>query len=133
MLAVFGHDDEGFSQLADFGAALDVDSLRKVSARNGSAEMSEDFERIRNPAGGENTDTDTKSDGHQGQDARVALHLIYAAVGLGAWLLHDHSPVKVGHGAVGAEHSDVGIAIAKVEFPGRSHHLHLGACLDEVA
>src|ERR1700676_391359 len=63
MLELFGHDVEGFSQLADFGAALDVDSLRKVPTRDGSAEMSKDFQRIRNPAGRENTDPDTESDG----------------------------------------------------------------------
>src|SRR5580700_3018131 len=132
MLELFGHDIEGVGQFADFGAALDMDALRKISTGNCAAEMSENLQRIRNPAGGENTDADAQGNGHDCQIASVALHLIHAAVGLGARFLHHYGPVQVGHRTVRAEHSYVGVAVADVEFSGRGHHLHLGARLDKI-
>src|ERR1700692_4174893 len=133
MLELFRHDVKSISQFANFRAALDVNTLRKIACGNSPAEMSEYFERIRDAAGGENTDANAESDGHHSEYAGVALHLVYAPVGLGARLLHDYRPVQIIDGTVGAKHSDVGIAVAQVEFPSRGHHLHLGACLDKVA
>src|SRR5579863_205698 len=133
VLELFRHDVEGVGKFTDFSAALHVNALRKISSRNGPAEMSEDLQRIRNAAGGENADGHTESDRHQCQGAGVALHLIYSAVGLGARLLHNHSPIEIRDRTVRAEHFDVGVATAKVEFPGRSHQLDLGACLDKVS
>ena len=132
MLELLGHDVEGVGEFTDFGAALHVDTLREVSAGDGSAEMGEHLQRVRNPAGGENADADTEGNGHDRQIAGVALHLIYAAVGLGTRLLHDHGPVQVGHRTVSAEHSDVRLAIADVEFRVAATICTLVPCLDEV-
>src|SRR5579863_4078798 len=132
MLEFLGHDVESVSQFADFGAALNVDALRKISPCDRSAEMSEDLQRIRNPSGRENTDADAQGNGHDCQIAGVALHLIHAAIGFSTGLLHDYSPVQVSHRAVCTEHSDVVFTVADVELPCRGHHLHLGAGLDEV-
>src|SRR5580704_213862 len=132
MLELFGHDIEGVGQFADFGAALDMDALRKISTCDRPAEMGKDLKRIRNPPGRKNTDTDAQGNGHDCQIASIALHLIHAAVSLGARFLHNYGPIQIGHGTVRTEHSCVGVAIADVEFAGRGHHLHLGTRLNKI-
>src|SRR5579872_3372132 len=133
MLEFLRHYIESISQFADFRTALDVNALREIPRGDRPAEVSEHLQGIGDAAGGENADANTESDGHHRKYAGVALHLVNPAIGLGSRLLHDHRPVQIIYGTVGAEHSDVGIAVAQIKFPRRGHHLYLRARLNEVA
>ena len=113
LLEFLRHGVEGGCQFADLGAARELDALREISASDGPAGFSQHFQRIGNAAGRKDTDADTEQHSQQSQQARRALHLVNAAVGFVAGLLHDHRPVQVRHRAVGAEHLRAFLAFSR--------------------
>src|SRR5690242_14470810 len=95
---------EGLSQFADLGSALQRDALREVAACQRPAGLCQDHQWCGDAPRSKERDQNACERHGQSEPLRRSLHFQHACVSRGLRLLRYHSPAKISHRAVGAEH-----------------------------
>ena len=131
LLQLLRHDVEGVGQFANFGAAAQLDALRKVAARNGSARFGKNLERVGDTACRVKAHHDARQHSQQRQQPRRMLHLEHGAVGFHLRLLHHDRPVQSHDRAVGAKHLGAFVAFLDRKIFGGGQ-LRLAALIHKV-
>jgi hypothetical protein len=98
------HGVECGRQFANFGAGFQVHALREIAARNGPAGLRQHLQWAGDPPRRENAQAHAHKHRQPRQQAPGALHLVDAAIGFFARLLHHHRPVERGYWTVGSQH-----------------------------
>src|SRR5437879_6168778 len=133
MFEFLRHEVESLGKFANFGAALQLHTLRKISTRDGVARLSQHLKWIGDASGWNDSDADTQRDAEQREDPRRPLHFVNAAVSIVAGFLYDDSPIQVSYRTVCSQHDNAFSSAPGAELTGGGDHLGFAALLHKIA